>query len=115
MAVARRYPEVRIVYIAVDVARLVSRVQLLKSAGYAVIATTSRHVAVLAAGDHGIDGVIVCDSLSPGEDESLAYGLAIVAPRTAVLRVRELTDDGLAVEAYLVSKVNELFRGRSGR
>ncbi len=95
-----------ILSISPDFGILLSRTQILRSAGYEVIAALNRHVAVLAAANHAVDLALVCHAFPTDESESLEHDLRTVHPGVAVLQLHDfdslqMREDGLGPQMLL--------------
>jgi hypothetical protein len=106
MPTARSIPRPTILSVSPDPGLLFSRTQILKSSGYQVIAAMNRHVAVLAAANHGVDLAILCHALDREEVEEIEHDLLIVHPGLAILQLQdyermEVREYGLSPELLL--------------
>lgn len=95
---------------------LISRTQVLRSAGYEVIAAIDRHVAVIAAANRSVDLAILCHAFSEDESESIEHDLRMVHPGVVVLQlqqVRGLKSKGQSLDPdVLLQKVRDALSGR---
>jgi hypothetical protein len=90
MPVARALVRPTILSVSPDAGLLFARTQILKNAGYDVIAAMNRHVAIVAAANHALDLALLCNAFREEEAESIEHDLFVVCPQLAVLQLGEL-------------------------
>jgi DNA-binding NtrC family response regulator len=106
MAGTRQAARYTILSVSPDPGLLLSRSQVLKSAGYDVIAAINRRVAIVAAANRAVDLAILCHAFSEEESDSIEHDLHTVHPGMAVLQLHdhermEMREQGLGPELFL--------------
>lgn len=99
-----------ILCVSPDLGLLISRSQILRHAGYDVIAAVNRHIAVLAVANHQVDLALLCYAFPRDEAEQIEHDLLTISPQLSIVQLQDYDGMEMKEEAHSPEMLRHLVR-----